>query len=213
MQESSLKQAFTSFFARITYYTDLLLDITETKPVTIQRVDKKEIYEAFVLKVYVTWEMLVEDLLFFCLAQDISRYARHEDISLPKDLSRDVCERLVRGLRFFDVHRMSDIGKLAGNILVPKYNPFPLIDTDDRKTIDEFYTMRNYLAHNSCKSKSSLFRIYNKVYGLTHFLEPGYFLLESDRGTKQIRFASYIDSFTWAAEAMAKFLANSGTVS
>lgn len=212
MRKSSFEDTFDTFFYWIGWYTDLLVRVTEAKRVVAHPHEKKEIFEAFILKIHVTWDLLVEELMVDCLNWDTLQYAKYKGISLPKNLTRDNCACLITGLRFFDVRSTSEIKRIAKNILVPKYNPFKVLsktDPDikrDVKKIDEFYAMRNYIAHYSDMSRRRLMIMYKKSYGLRKFREPGDFLFAFDKQTKQIRFANYIYSFLNIADEMAIFL-------
>lgn len=212
MRKSSFEETFDTFFYWINWYTDLLVKVTEAKRIVSHPHEKKEIFEAFILKIHVTWELLVEDLLVDCLNRDTSQYAKYKAISLPRNLTKHTCACLITGLRFFDVRSTSEIKKIANNILVPKYNPFKVFRKKDpavkrdSKRIDEFYLMRNYIAHYSDKSKRSLMSMYDKNYSLTKFREPGDFLFAFDKQTNQIRYANYIYSFLNIADEMATFL-------
>jgi hypothetical protein len=217
MPKSSIKNEFDDFFLRINEYTDLLIKIFEAKEVTIPPEkrreilteillsEKKHIHEAFVLKIYVAWEVLVEKLLVECLSRDPSKYAEYKAIKLPKRLTKDVCRGLISGLGYFDFKDTGDLKGKAKRILVTRLDPFAKIPSDIAKRIDEFYAIRNYLAHYSESSKQSLMRIYKNKYNLP-FQEPGDFFFEFDKHNKQIRFANYTNAFLKAADVMAEFL-------
>ena len=206
MRKSSFEDTFDRFFYWINWYTDLLVKVTEDKRVISFANEKKEIYEAFVLKICATWEIFVEELLVNCLNRDTSQYADYKAVKIPKNLSSNVCMCLITGLGFFDFKSAGDIKGIAKKILVNKFNPFPAIPKKDAARIDEFLIIRNYLAHYSAKSKQSLMCIYKKNYDFKNFREPGDFLFANDKQTKQIRFANYIDSFLNAADEMGVFM-------
>lgn len=182
-----------------TIYADKLV-VTTVK-------EKKQIFEAFVLKIYVSWELLVQGILIDCLNRDTSQYAKHTETPLPKHLSRNVCKALLKGLGYFP--RPADIKKTAKNILVPRHNPFGAIPESAARKMKEFRTIRNYLAHYSDSSRTKLKTMYKRNYNLKHFQEPGDFLFRQfgrSRPGGKIRFATYIKSFFDAADAMASFL-------
>lgn len=205
MQESLFEDAFYQFFGTINWYTELLVKITQAEQ-TITRHEKEELYEAFVLKVQVTWELLVEEILTACLNCDTSEYAKDKAISLPKKLSKDTCKCLLSGLDFFTYRGMGHIKGVAKKVLVRKHNPFQKIAPENAKRIDEFQKLRNYIAHKSQKSKQSLMKIYKSAHGLKKFQKPGAFLLAFDHQTDQVRFANYIDALINGAREMAEFL-------
>jgi hypothetical protein len=223
MLKSSLKRQFDTFFIRINQYTDLLLKVFEAKEVVIPPEKKKEIltevlpsekkqiHEAFVLKIYVAWEVLVENVFVECLSRDPSKYAGYKGIKLAKRLTKDVCRGLISGLGYFDFKDTRDLKGKAKRVLATKYNPFAKIPPDAGNKIDEFCVIRNYLAHYSDSSRQSLARMYKNKYALT-FRQPGDFLFEMvefvelGKRAKQTRFANYSDGFIKAADEMAIFL-------
>jgi len=217
MGKYSLKAEFNKFFGRLNQCTDLLLKIFEAKEVVIPPEkrkeilteilpsEKKQIHEAFVLKIYVAWEVLVENLLVECLSCDPSKYADYKGIKLAKRLTKNVCRGLISGLGYFDFKDIGDLKGKANNILIPKFNPFTKIPRDAGNKIDEFCVIRNYLAHYSDKSRQSLKRMYKNKYNL-QFREPGEFFFEFDKQNKQIRFANYTNAFMKAADEMGIFL-------
>ena len=83
-------------------------------------------------------------------------------------------------------------------ILTDKKNPFQNISSEARNHIDDFYSLRNYVAHKSSKSKRTLIKTYSK-YNQNEFVEVGDFLLsKADEGKKNIRFQDFGGSF-WLA--------------
>lgn len=217
MGKYSLKAEFERFFVLVSEHTDLLLKIFESHQVIIPPQKKKEIlteillsekkqiHEAFVLKIYVAWEVLVENLFVECLSRDPSQYVKYKAFKLPKKLTKDVCRGLISGLGYFDFKDTGDLKGKAKRLLTVRYNPFVKIPSDEAKKIDEFCIIRNYLAHYSDSSRQSLMRMYKEKYSLS-FREPGDFFFEFDKHKKQIRFADYTNAFLKAADEMAIFL-------
>lgn len=203
MQKSSFEDIFEHLFESINFYTDLLVNLEEGG--VVRKDEKAEIYEAMVLKVYVTWEIFAEELMVACLNRDTSKYAKHKAMALPKNLTKDICSCLINGLNYFDFRSTGEIKGIARKILPQKYNPFEVILKDDRDKIDELSQMRNYIAHKSQKSRNALLKMYKDNYGFSRFREPGPFLLAFDRPKHQ-RFANYIDAFNSAAMDMATHL-------
>ncbi len=207
MRKYSIELKFENFFSRINWYTNLLVKVTEAESLTLEAEEKKEIFEAFVLKIYGLWESFVEEILVDCLSRDTSQYAKQRNTSLPKHLSRKVCSCLLSGLSFFDFRDVSDLKGKAKSILVSHHNPFQEISADHARKIDEFRIMRNYIAHRSDAARQRLKRMYSNRYRIARFREPGDFLLSKiTHGplSGEVRFAGFIDSFIKAVNEMAK---------
>jgi hypothetical protein len=91
-------------------------------------------------------------------------------------------------------------------MLTPLCNPFAKITSAQAKKIDEFFTIRNYLAHRSYKARRSLLKVYQDTYGMRNFVEPGTFLLAREKGAQIPRMGAYINNFKDTANMMGKFL-------
>jgi len=224
MQTPSLKAEFDNFFASMIQHTDVLVKIIKTTKIILPpheekeiltkllAAEKKQIHEAFVLKISATWEILAENVFVECLYRDISKYEERKGIRLPrKKLTKDICKGLVSGLRYFDCGNMSSLKDKAHKFLTQRCNPFKKISNDVSKKIDELYLIRNYIAHRSDAAKQALKRMYKQTYKM-RFRLPGNFLfdtvefVESGERGKEIRFANYSKALEKAADQMATFL-------
>jgi len=222
MQISSLKTEFDIFFTSMNQYTDFLIKITKTVRIILPPheekeiltkllpAEKKQIHEAFALKICATWEILAENVFVECLLRDTSKYEERKGITLPRKLTKDICKGLISGLRYFDCGNMADLKGKANNFLAERYNPFKEVPPDVIRKINEFYLIRNYIAHRSDTAKQALKRMY-KNYKM-RFRLPGNFLFDTvqfvefgERG-KELRFANYSKAFEKAADKMATFL-------
>ena len=222
MKTSSLKVEFDSFFASMIQHTDLLVKIIKTIEIKVPpreekeiltkllQAEKKQIHEAFVLKICATWEILAENVFVECLLRDTSKYEERKGITLPKKLTKDICKGLISCLRHFDFGNMASIKGQASKFLADRYNPFKEVPPDVSRKINEFYLIRNYIAHRSDTAKQALKRMY-KNYKM-RFRLPGNFLFDTvqfvefgERG-KELRFANYSKAFEKAADKMATFL-------
>lgn len=205
MRKSSVEATFGRFFVWMDRYGDFINRVYKAKNVVGSQRDKKELFEAFVFKFHIVWEILVEELLIDCLNHDSSQYAKYMDMTLPKHATRNQCKAMIYGLKHLDFRSVSEVKTIARGILVPEHNPFVVIPKSNSNKIDEFYRIRNYLAHYSITARRSLGMIYRRRYGLQRFREPGDFLLCWDRKSGQTRFGNYVDAFVGAAEKMAQF--------
>lgn len=169
--------------------------------------EKAEVYESFVLKICATWETFIEDLLALCLSKDTSRYSQYIGTKFPKRPPKELCATLISGYRYFDFKNVDGLKGMSKNILVVDYDPFSKMPPKESKKIDEFFLIRNYVAHRSRVAKRSLSRLYRKAYHLREFQEPGAFLLSPlHERTKEVHFGEYTGAFINTADAMAKHL-------
>ena len=223
IQTSSLKDEFDKFFNSMTQHTDLLVKIIAVKEIVLSPSEereiqpkillkeKKQIHEAFVLKICATWEILAESIFVECLPWNTSKYSASKGITLPTKLTPNTCKGLISGLGYFSFRNAKDIKDKAKRYLKDRWNPFKEIPSDLITKINEFYIIRNYIAHRSDAARQSLVKMYKKTYGM-RFRPPGNFLFETvtfvesgERG-KEIRFANYSEAFVKAADEMAFYL-------
>jgi hypothetical protein len=144
--------------------------------------------------------------LIDCLNKDTSQYSKHTGYYLPKHLSRDICNAMIFGIGYKDFKSVSHLKSFAKQVLVPGNNPFQKISKNPSKKIDDYYVIRNYLAHYSYVAERKLEEMYKRK-GMRRFREPGDFLMSFNRGENTPRSAIYILAFLEAANEMATFLA------
>lgn len=210
MQKASFRESLQPFLEKLEWYKNFLAKIANLK--SLKQSEKKDIFESTALQLYVRWECLTEALFIDCLNRDTSQYAEFHDIQLPSHSTRAQCEAFVCGLSFFDSKGFSGLLKTAKQNLTVQYNPFKHLKKEelgikeDLKKIEEFYFIRNYLAHRSRKSKLTLKRNVYDRYGLKRFVEPGTYLLAKDRTINQPRIMIYREAFFIAADEMGAFL-------
>ncbi len=206
MKKASTKVTLRNFIEELHWYIWFLNKIVAAKKVVARPEEKIEVLEAFVFKVAASWEVLVDDLLIDCLNKDTSRYAEYKGMTLRKNLPRNVCAAMLMGLDSLDLKRGGHTRATARKILVPAHNPFQAISSGAWRKIDEFFRIRNYLAHYSDHAQRNLMNDYRNNHGLTRFVRPGQFLYAYNRAKTQIRFGDYIGAFLEAADDMIKAL-------
>ena len=86
MRKSSVEVTFDNFFSWMNWYINFLNKVFEAQRVVGSPDEKKELFEVYVFKVRVIWEIFVEDLLIDCLNRDTSQYALYMGTKLPKNL-------------------------------------------------------------------------------------------------------------------------------
>jgi hypothetical protein len=196
--KTDLKKVFEDFFYQINWYIKLLEK--SCKPLYIT--EKCEVYESFVLKICAAWETFINDLFILCLKKDTSEYSKFLGVKLPKKPSVELCSVLISGYRYLDFRRLADDAK---KILTLHNNPFS--QAIGRKKIDEFFTIRNYIAHRSNTAKRKLKKLYQDTYQIQRFRKPGLFLLSPEhKGSEEIMFGEYVQVFMNAAKEMALYL-------
>ena len=207
MNRAALQGTFRRLFSEMNVYIRLLRDISDFRFRATPAVKgRHKLVESLAIRIYVVWEIFIENLLIDCLHHDASQYASYKEMQLPKSLSRDVCELLLTGIGFLDIKGVGSLKGIANRVIVKECNPFNGIDSEDASMIDEFYIIRNYLAHQSRASKRSLSKeVYGKRHKIARFIEPGEFLAATasrHASSQPIRLRGYIDAFVNAANAM-----------
>jgi len=168
--------------------------------------EASEIIEAFTIKTICDWEWYVEKMIYECLKIDTSQLSQQLELDLPKTISNDECIAYLNGLGYFDLKNVSNLKSIGKKILTEKNNPFQNISSESRNHIDDFYSLRNYVAHKSNKSKRTLVKTYSK-YNQNDFIEVGDFLLlKSDETKTNIRFQDFGGSFWLASFNIMEFL-------
>ena len=206
MKKASFDATLYSFHMNMNRDIALLMKVEKAKRVVKTVQEKRSIFEAFVLSVCADWEYMVENLLIDCLNKDTSMYSEYTGFSISKHITRDICKAILIGISYLDFKSTDQLKKLSKSILIQSCNPFLLIPSSNCKKIDELFTIRNYLAHRSFAARRSLADLYKRKYNLRHFVEPGTFLLATDKTDKIPRLGVYINNFKNAANIMGKFL-------
>lgn len=168
--------------------------------------EASEIIEAFTIKTICDWEWYIEKMICECLKDDTSQLAKQLELNLPKSISIDECVAYLNGLGYFDLKNVSNLKSIGKKILTKSNNPFEKISNESKNHIDDFYALRNYVAHRSNKSKKTLMNIFQK-YNQKEFVEVGQFLLEKTQKEKTtIRFQDFGGSFWLGAFNIMEFL-------
>jgi len=120
-----MENTFGIFALRMDSYYQFLQKVYFEDEMELHKAEKSEIFEAFVLKVHVTWEKFVIRLLVDCLNRDSSQYAEYLGFKkLKKHLPRNQCEGMLLGLGYLSFQDVSDIQTKAKKVFVTQYNPF-----------------------------------------------------------------------------------------
>lgn len=206
MKKPSFETTLDLFYGYMTWDITLLVKIEKAKYTVKSRNEKRGIFEAFVFRICANWEILVEDLFIDCFSKDTSMFQSSTGFNINKHLDLETCRAIILGSRYLDFRSIDDLKKQAKRNIMPQCNPFKEIPPLNGSKIDEFFTIRNYLAHYSDVARRSLDRIYKEQYGLRRFVMPGIFLLAKDEGENLPRMGVYINNFIDTADLMAEFL-------
>lgn len=166
------------------------------------------IEEAFLVKHLAEWETFIINIITYCVAIDTSQIAAYLDIELPKRLSFENASAIVNGLSYLSISSSSELKGLAKKIISKNNNPFEQFQMKFLNQIDEVYALRNYVAHKSRKSKTSLLKMYNKRYNIKNFIKPGQFLSEkiTDNSGNYSRSFLYYGAFMTMATLIWRYL-------
>lgn len=168
--------------------------------------EASQVIEAFAIKTLCDWEWYCEKMICECLQLDTTNLSNHLELKLPKEISTDECIAYLNGLGYFDLKNASNLKFISKKILVEKLNPFVKINSDAIKHIDDYYIIRNYIAHKSNKSKKSLMTAYNRN-GQKTFIEAGEFLLsKKSKYETELRIQYFEGSFWLSTYNILEFL-------
>lgn len=206
MRKSSFEVTLSSFYESMAWDVEFLMKIHDAERVVGLPEEKRSVFEAYVFRICANWEILVTELLIDCLNRDTTRYKEFTGFGISRHMTRETCAAILQGTGYLDFKSVSHLKHIARNILVPQYNPFKKIPHLNGEKIDEFYALRNYLAHYSDASKRRLRKYYEDRHGLKVFREPGEFLLAWDKKEKMPRMGAYVNNFIHTGDIMAEFL-------
>ncbi len=205
MNKSSFFRYHKEFLTWVIWYGDFLKKINDAKKIIPTNYQKAETTEAFVLRIAARWENLCVEDVITSLNLDSNVYAKALNLRLRKHLTRDECKAILYGHRYIDFKSVGDLKKFGKNYLNPIYDPFSGIQKKESEKIDEFFTIRNFLAHYSEFSKRSYRKMMIEKYKYLKVPEPGYFLNSITRDG-YFRWSDYLVSFQNASADMMKII-------
>ncbi len=204
MKKIDFKYWHNDFDSWIVWYGDFMYRLIKAKRVVKTKFDKEELVEALILRCAVRWELLLTRDIIASLNKDSSYYAKELGLKLRKHLTKDECEAIFLGHRYEEFRSVRSVINFGKKYLNPKFNPFKGITPNQEKIIDEFFIIRNLLAHYS----SSAFRKYNSMvkrnYKLKRVPEPCRFLMSANTVSGEYRWSKYLRTFLIASHSMIK---------
>lgn len=165
----------------------------------------QQVFEAFTIKTLCDWEWYIEKIICECLKTDTSKLANQLSLNLPKKITTDECIAYLNGLGYFDLKGANNLKAISKKILIDNQNPFLNLNKDACKRIDDYYIIRNYIAHRSNKSKKSLITMYTR-YKQDKFIEAGDFLLSIDPIKNDLHIQLFESSFWLTSYNILEFL-------
>jgi hypothetical protein len=202
MRKASFRTNHAEFENWIHWYGAFTLGLIQAKRVVRTKFAKMELLEALVLRVSTRWENLIEADIVASLNHDSSAYAARLGLRLRKHLSRDECEAIVVGHRYLDFRSFGQVKGFARKYLVEELNPFEAITPFIARKMDEFFMMRNYLAHYSSYARRTYYNHMREKYNYKRVPEPGAFLLSKRARSEIHRFSEYLLQFLEASSRM-----------
>ncbi len=148
------------------------------------------------------WEEVVDEDFVDALNRDTTAYAAHVGIELPKNLSRDICFGLLVGDGYLDFRDTGEIVGRAKKLLVPANNPFDHLTKTVRKSIDQFYFLRNFLAHRSQRAYRAYHAMLETDFRYKRVVRPGVFLRAEGNSLGKSRLQFFLHRFRKASEAI-----------
>ena len=201
MRKASIVQNHTDFEKNLDVLDKVVAQIV-ARQIGVDLAESNVLAEGLVLTLAGYWEEVVDEDFVDALNRDTSAYAEHIRIELPKNLSRDVCFGLLVGDRYLDFRNTGEIVGRAKKILVPANNPFEPLSTTVRNSIDQFYILRNYLAHRSQRAKRAYRGMLETKFGYQRVVQPGAFLRAKGDSLGKPRLEFFLHRFREASVAI-----------
>lgn len=175
------------FHNDITLYGSILKN-EFPKVSALQNEDIVLLEESYLIKVVAEWESFTHNIIAYCIAIDTTAMSKHLELNLPKKISFDNAYSILNGLQYKTITSSNELKSLTRKILTDQYNPFLQFEKSTLNSIDDLYSLRNYIAHKSQRARERLLTMYRNRYAKISFVEPGYFLTEpNELGSKITR--------------------------
>jgi len=122
----------------------------------LSKLERSWAYEAALIKLTVAFERLMLEALVAATNNDTGQMSVTLGIRFPKHLTKEVCEYIVTGGRYFDFRGrdglLRDIKRLVG----PKHYLYTSVQQPKYKVaLEQLIALRNFAAHESPSSRQS----------------------------------------------------------
>ncbi len=201
MRKASIEQNHRDFEKKLDVLDRVAAKIVK-RQMGVDLAESDALAEGLVLTVAGYWEEVVDEDFVDSLNRDTSASAQLVGVELPKNLSRDVCFGLLVGDGYLDFRDTGDIVGRSKKVLVPEYNPFVHLTNTVRKSIDQFYILRNYLAHRSKRARRNYHGMLEKDFGYVRVVRPGVFLRAEGDSLRKPRLEFFLHRFREVSQAI-----------
>ena len=202
MRKIDFRRNHELFDFPVIWYGDLLQKLIEAKNVVRTKLEKSELVEALVMRVATVWDNLVRKDIMASLNRDSSCYAQALGLRLRRHLSADECEAVLYGHRYLDFRSVGDVKHFGKQFLAPRWNPFAAITRPQARAVDDFFVIRNYVAHYSSYARRAYRAMIRRRHNFKRIPEPGPYLIAADHRTGQYRWGTYLTVFLQCSASM-----------
>lgn len=204
MRKASFQNNHQEFDDWIWPYSDFIGELVSDRRVILSKGEKRELIEATVHRVCARWDALLEADIITSLNRNSTKYSKELGLNLRKHLTREECKAVLFGHRYINFRNVGDIKSFGRKYLHPKHNPFDALTTAKAQAIDDFFVIRNMLAHYSRYARRKYERRLKAKHTFARIPQPGDYLLAADRGGNMIRWTAYVEAFIDASMLMRK---------
>lgn len=201
MRKASIKQNHEDFESSLDVIEKAALHVL-ARPGQLGIEESGALLNGLALALAGRWEEVVDEDFVDALNRDTSQYAEYLDLDLPKNLSRDMCFGLLVGDGYLDFRNTGQIVGRAKRVLVAANNPFVSMTKTVRRSIDQFYVLRNYLAHRSARARRAYDAMLKADFDYKYFSKPGTFLRAKGNSLGKPRILFFIHRFREASQAI-----------
>lgn len=136
------------------------------------------LYEHAIIRLYREFEQMLLECLVAGLNHDNTHLSQTNNLSLPKHLTDELCEYLIKGNRYFDFKGRKDIQKKCKRFLGDSHFLTDIFsETIHDRSLRKLIALRNFAAHDSSQSKKAALG----ACGLTRMGSSGSYLKKQNR--------------------------------
>ena len=157
MKKKSLRKPAENFIAECDKIIDFVDAASDGQ--NVSEVHKSWVYDYAIIRLYREFEQMLLECMVAGLNQDNTHLSEAKRLNLPKHLTDELCEYLIRGDQFFDFKGRKDIRNKFRKFLGDEHFLVHMFasnayDADLRKLI----ALRHFAAHDSAQAKENALR-------------------------------------------------------